>query len=122
MEDGCDVSFSKWWKQITSDQRHGLCGTVSNHSKSEVKRNFLKFVDANSQPNGRSEESSVTHYPLPHIQTPQKNVKNYELKLTTSLLGEFNRVQQLREHGTCSNYSTSTCLKANCARLKESEQ
>ena len=80
MPSGCEMSFKKWWKEIPSEQvvevryphqRHGLSGRASNRAKSEVKQDFLEFVDTNSQPNGRSEESSVTHYYLPKFTTIQ---------------------------------------------------
>lgn len=117
-------SFKRWWKQVGSEemvqvryphQKHGLSGKSSNHAKSEVKQDFLEFVD-NSQPNGRPEDSSVTHYFLPKfttIQPPKKDVKNYEQRLKTSLLHEFNRSQESRGRGTCSNYSASVWLKTH---------
>ena len=52
-------TFALWWDDddIVEVQyphhRHGLAGKPSNHSKQEVMSQFLEFVDANSQPNGR---------------------------------------------------------------------
>ena len=44
-------------------ERHGNAGKKSNSAKSSVMADFLKFLDANSQPNGRSADSQCpTHY------------------------------------------------------------
>ena len=43
-----------------------IVGKVSNNAKSDAKSDFLEFIDINSQPNGRSaDSSSATHYLLP---------------------------------------------------------
>ena len=75
MPEGCDISFMAWWKQLDNSstvmvryphERHGSAGSVSHAANVDTKQEFLNFVDLNSQPNGRSaESSSSTHYFLP---------------------------------------------------------
>ena len=55
-----------------------------------------------------------THYFISKfttIQMPKKTVKNYDQRCTTSVTGEFNRIQQEQGKPTISNYSASTWLK-----------
>lgn len=61
-------TFAAWWKTVDDGddvevqfphERHGLAGRVSNHSKQDVLADFLEFVDANSQPNGRQAGSYI---------------------------------------------------------------
>ena len=124
MPEGCDISFMAWWKQLDNSstvmvryphERHGSAGRVSHAAKVNTKQEFLNFVDLNSQPNGRSaESSSSTHYFLPKfrtIQTPKVGVSNYEERVKQSLVGEFNRAQQEQHKSTMSNYSASAWLK-----------
>ena len=124
MPEGCDISFMAWWKQLDNSstvmvryphERHGSAGSVSHAAKVDTKQEFLNFVDLNSQPNGRSaESSSSTHYFLPKfrtIQTPKVGVSNYEERVKQSLVGEFNRAQQEQHKSTMSNYSASAWLK-----------
>ena len=84
---GCDVNFTQWWRSLGSSElvvvhypheKHGNACRVSNSTKPSIMNDFISFVDANSQPNGRSAES---HGPIPYfiskfatIQTPKKNV------------------------------------------------
>ena len=90
---------------------HGLAGNTSNNAKLSVKEQFLNFVDLNSQPNGRSaDSSSATHYFLPKcrtVQTPKIGVRNYEQRYSQSVVGEFNRSQTENGHSTISNFSVS---------------
>ena len=77
---------------------------------------FLTFVDVNSQPNGRREDSSsATHYYLPRfktIQTPKKGVHHFHERVDASVVGVFNKVQGEAGKGTCSNVpSASTWLR-----------
>ena len=67
MPEGCNVSFMAWWKLLDNSstvtvqyphERHGLAGSISHAAKVDAKQDFLNFVDINSQPNGRSAESS----------------------------------------------------------------
>ena len=81
MPSGCDEAFSTWWKSKGSadilsvrypHKRHGLSGKVSNSAKTDTTKDFLDFVDANSQPNGRcSKLHCPTHYFLPKFTTIQ---------------------------------------------------
>jgi len=61
----------------------------------------------NSQPNGRSADSSgPTSYFLPKfstIQIPKTTVTNHEERLSRSVVGEFNRVQRELGKQECSN-------------------
>ncbi len=99
-------AFGAWWKTVESDdqvevqyphERHGLAGRVSNHAKQEVLDQFLEFVDANSQPNGRQGGSYSAqfffHPKFTRIAPPRVGEKNYEEKAHSSLVYEFNRVQ-----------------------------
>ena len=76
---------------------------------------FPEFVDINSQPNGRSADSTgPTHNFLPKfttIQMPKNGVPKYEERLKRSVLGEFNRAQRERGRGECSNSSAHNWLK-----------
>lgn len=103
----CDEAFSKWWRSIAPEgvlsvwyphEHHGLAGQVSNSVKSDTSQDFLTFVDANSQPNGRSVGCYCSsHYFISKyttIQTPKRTAKNYNHRCTTSLAGEFNWIQQ----------------------------
>ena len=120
MPSNCDQAFRKWWKDLSADsvvavkyphEQHGLARRVSNSTKTEAKEDFSKFVDNNSQPNGRHLNSYCpTHYFLPNfttIQAPKRNVRNYE-RLAASLTGEFNRAQQEQGRPTVSNFSVSS--------------
>ena len=72
MPDGFDMSFMAWWKQLDNSSTvmvqyphecHGSAGKVSHAAKVDVKQEYLNFVDLNSQPNGRSAESSSATHP-----------------------------------------------------------
>lgn len=119
--------------------RHGLSGKTSNSAKVSVMQDFIAFVDAVSQPNGRSETAyGPTSYFLAKfttVQMPKKGVANYEEKLKRSVVGEFNQCQREAGKGECSNGSASNWLRKHrpkvsicphkldycdaCARLKE---
>ena len=81
MPSDCDEAFSKWWRSIAPEEvlsvqypheRRGLAGRVSNSAKSDTLQDFLTFVDANSQPNGRSVGSYCpTHYFISKFMTIQ---------------------------------------------------
>ena len=70
-----DVAVCKWWELIPFDhvaavryphERHGNAGKTSHYAKTQVREDFLRCIDLNSQPNGRSSDShSCTHYFLP---------------------------------------------------------
>ena len=82
-----EMSFIAWWKQLLNDStvsvryphhHHGNNGKHSHAAKEEAKSDFLTFIDINSQPNGRSADSTLaTHFFLPKfrtVQTPKKGV------------------------------------------------
>ena len=81
----------------------------------EEKQAFLDFVDAYSQPNGRRIDSqNPTHYFFPKfttITTPKSSDRNYEKKLSSSFVAEFNRVQIELGKATISDYSASVWLR-----------
>lgn len=119
-----DTAFSQWWKGISAstivDVRypygiHGNAGKVSNSAKTSVLDDFLTFVDVNSQPNGRSADSTgPTHYFLPiftTLQTPKVGVSHYQERVRRSVVGEFNRAQTECGRGTCSNGSCHNWIK-----------
>ena len=136
----------KSWSVILSRGMawHGLAGRTSkfNSAKTDARRVFFEFVDNNSQPNGRRLDShNPTHYFLPKLTTitaPKRDVHNYDSRLASSLVGEFNRIQIEDGSSTISNYSPSTWLKSErpkhtiyphkadycdfCARTKASMQ
>ena len=124
MPSGIETSFKAWWRSLASTvsvdvryphERHGNAGRPSNSTKSSVKAEFLAFVDANSQPNGRSQDSSgPTYYFLPKfstIQSPKPGSPNYEQRRARSLVGEFNRAQREAGKEGCSNGSSHNWLK-----------
>lgn len=94
LNDDETLTFAAWWKTLEDGdlvevqyphERHALAGRVSNHAKEEVMRQFLDFVDLNSQPNGRESTSySAQYFFLPkftRIATPREGEKNYETKV-----------------------------------------
>ena len=118
MPDELDIAFVKWWDSVPAAhivrvrypyERHGLGGKTSNNAKVQLRDDFLRFVDRNSQPNGRKSDShGATHFFLPKFTTmrmPSHGVLHYDEKMATSFVGEFNRTQ--RESGVmeCSNGS-----------------
>lgn len=120
-----DMSFNKWWRSEDAStmvqvrvphERHGNAGKVSNSAKTTMHQDFIEFVDMNTQPNGRSADSSgPTVYFLPKfttIQAPKSSISHYEERLARSVVGEFNRVQRERDRGECSNGSSHNWLKA----------
>ena len=119
-----EMSFKEWWMSLdASDEvmvryphgRHGNAGRTSNSSKTSLMEDFLSFVDINSQPNGRSADSSgPTFYFLPKfstIQTPKAGSPNYEDRLSRSVVGEFNRAQREAGKNECSNGSSHNWLQ-----------
>ena len=120
-----EMSFKKWWEALDASaavevryphKRHGNAGKPSHSAKSSVMDDFLKFVNLNSQPNGRSADSSgPTSYFLPRfttIQMPKAGTSHHEERLKRSIVGEFNRVQQELGKNGCSNGSSHNWLKS----------
>ena len=112
-EDEEMLPFAAWWKTVDKDEvvevqyphdRHGLTGRPSNHAKQDVMREFLEFIDNNSQPNGRQEGSYSAHFFLPRftrIVAPAEREKNHEEKSRSSVVAEFNRAQLEIGRPTC---------------------
>ena len=125
MPSDLEIAFKQWWRSLDSTvlvnvkyphERHGNAGKPSHFAKTSVKEDFLAFVDVNSQPNGRSADSTgPTYYFLSKfstIQAPKHGVSNYEHSLQRSLVGEFNRTQAEAGKQGCSNGSSHNWLKA----------
>lgn len=125
MPEGLTIILKAWWKSLPLDhevdvrypyERHGLCRRVSNSAKIQAKADLLKFVDDNSQSNGRCLDSrNPTHYFLPKfttISTPKRNDPHHEQTLQTSLVAEFNRTQTELGRNTISNFSARAWLKS----------
>lgn len=121
-----DTSFKKWWKTLDPSvivdlryphEKHGNAFNPSHSAKTSTMEDFLQFVDMNSQPNGRSADSTgPTVYFLPKfttIQAPKAGVGHYEERLSRSVVGEFNRIQQESGKSGCSNGSSHNWLKAH---------
>lgn len=124
MPEMVETAFNKWWRSMEPSatiqvrfphERHGNAGKVSNSAKTTLQEEFLEFVDANSQPNGRSADSSgPTIYFIPKfttIQMPKSTVAHYEERLSRSVVGEFNRIQREQGKKQCSNGSSHNWLK-----------
>ena len=75
-----------------------LFNRTSNHAKEDVMSDFLKFVDDNSQPNGRQSGSYSAqfffHPKFSRIAPPREGEKNFNEKIHTSVVSEFNRAQR----------------------------
>ena len=106
-----------WWRSLSGSTtvsvrfphaKHGNAGKASNSAKETVMDDFLTFVDINSQPNGRSDDSSgPTRYFLPKfttVQAPKPGTSYYQERLRRSVVGEFIRSQTESRRGTCSNW------------------
>ena len=130
MPDCLDCAFKNWWRSLESSDsvkvktphgRHGNAGKVSHSAKTTILEKFLEFVDANSQPNGRSADSSgPTFYFSPKfttIQMPKKGVSHYQERVSRSVVGEFNRTQRDNGLGECSNGSSHNWLKTERPKL-----
>ena len=119
------TAFKTWWRGLAGSaivqvryphERHGLAGKTSNSAKVDTQKEFLEFVDVNSQPNGRSADSTgPTFYFLSKfstIQMPKNTVAHYEERLSRSVVGEFNRSQREKGGKEISNGTSSNWLKA----------
>ena len=124
------LTFDAWWKTIDEDEtvevqyphhRHGLAGKPSNHSKQEVMLQFLDFVDANSQPNGRQASSyGAQFFFLPkftRVHAPREGEKNYNEKCSSSVVSEFNRVQRENGKQTCGSTAAKEWLRQHRPKL-----
>lgn len=125
MPEGVETSISVWWASLPSDhlvdvryphEKYGLAGRASNNAKLKTKDMFLKFVDNNTQANGRHLDSrNRTHYFFPKFRTitePKSIVSAYSEKVKSSLLCEFNRTKREAGLDTISNQTALNWLKA----------
>ena len=93
-----ETPFMVWWRSLPPSHevtvryphaRHGNAGDTSYSAKTSVQEEFFKFVDLNSQANGRSADSSgPTFYFLPKfttIQTPVPGSPHYDECASRSL-------------------------------------
>jgi hypothetical protein len=119
-----DTSTAKWWESLSDDEeievkfpydKHGLQGKPGNHSKPLVRDAFLRFVDANSQPNGRHAGSySPQSYfvsKFTRIDPPKAGEKDFETKAQASVVWTFNRAQEETGQQTCSAFAARQWLK-----------
>ena len=94
-------------KGETTISLHASCGTPSHSAKSDVKADFLKFLDFNRAPHGRRLGSPSAQYYLDakftSIRMPDKKDPNYEDKMACSLVGVFNESQAIEGRGRCGN-------------------
>ena len=91
MPEVVEISMSVWWAALPGDhivnvryphEKHGLAGRVSNNAKLSTKELFLKFVDNNSQANGRHLDSrNPTHYLFPKFRTITEPKHNAAIKV-----------------------------------------
>ena len=77
-------------------------------------RDFLEFVDLNSQPNGRQAGSYSTQFFLlpkfTRIAAPRDGEKNSELKFESSVAAQFNKAQTEKGKHTCRNTAAADWL------------
>ena len=70
-----------------------------------MREHFFDFVDKNSQPTGRNDGSFGARYyfspKFTRIGEPKQSEKNFELKMSHSLLCELNRTQREQGRDTC---------------------
>ena len=105
-----DLPFIKWWRSLDHSctvqvrypyEQHGNSGKELHSSKQNIRKDYLEFVEANIQPNGRSADSSgPTHYFMSTMQSPKKYVANYEDRLRRSVVD-----QQENDKGGCRGVS-----------------
>jgi len=125
MPEVVEISMSVWWAALPGDhivnvryphEKHGLAGRVSNNAKLSTKELFLKFVDNNSQANGRHLDSrNPTHYLFPKFRTitePKRNASGYSEKVKSSLVCEFNHTQREAGLDTSLNQTALNWLEA----------
>ena len=125
MPQNVEASFKTWWRGLLPastvevrypHERHGNVGRVSNSAKVGTREQFLEFVDLNTQPNGRSADSTgPTMYFIPKfstVQTPKRTVPHYEEHVSRSVVGEFNRIQREMGRKEISNGSSHNSLRA----------
>ena len=124
--DESTMVVSAWWKTLSNDsevevklphERHGLAGKASNKSKPAVRDAFLKFVDANSHPNGRQAGSYNPQFyftsQFTRIDPPKEGEKDFETKAKSSIVWVFNRAQTEAGGGTCLAFAARQWLKDN---------
>lgn len=82
---------------------------------------FIQFVDANSQPNGRQSDSySAQFFFLPkfsRIASPRVGEKNYAEKARASVVSEFNKVQTEMGKDTCGPTAAREWLKKHRSKV-----
>ena len=117
-------NFAQWWATLEGasvvsvrfpHSSHSLARRSSNFSKRSVREDFLQFVDANSQPNGRNSSSfGAQFYFLPkysRVGEPKKGEQGSTVKADRSVICEFNRAQAECGKEGCSERSAFRWLK-----------
>ena len=123
MPSASELSFKMWWRALEPSAtvevrylhaRHGNAGQVAHSAKTTIHAEFIRFVDMNSQPNGRSADlSGPTHYFSPQfttIQMPKAGVSHDEERICRSVVGGSQRESG---KGECSNGSSHKWLKSD---------
>lgn len=104
-------------KRKEAPAEHGLRGKKSNRARTELRNQFITFVDASSFPNGRriGSSSAEKYFDAVYssIRAPSKQDKNYDSKIRRSVVGAFNLMQQSTGLPTVNNESARTWLKAD---------
>ena len=82
MPPSIEQPFLRWWRSLSDSvdvevrfphDHHGNAGKPSNSAKQTVREQFLSFVDANIQQNGRKADSSgPTHYFVPTFSSQKR--------------------------------------------------
>jgi len=129
MPEVVEISMSVWCAALPGDhvvdvcyphEKHGLAVRVSNNAKLSTKELFLKFVDNNSQANGRHLDSrNPTHYLFPKFRTineAKRNAGHYSEKVESSLVCEFNHTQREAGLDTIWNQTALNWLEAERAK------
>lgn len=108
-------SFCRGSSRYNNIYNLALLFRISNHAETSVMEDFLTFVDANSQPNGRHSGSYSAqfffHPKFSRIAPPKEGEKNFEEKCHSSVVFEFNRAQREIGKGTCGPTAATEWLK-----------
>ena len=104
MPEGIEESFKTWWGKIEANHevdvryphdKHGLQCKGLDQIMPKSRKGSL-FWNLLMRAHRRLDSRNPIHYFLPKftaISTPKLNDPNYERKMTSSLVGEFNRIQ-----------------------------
>ena len=110
------VGCFSWWSRCRCVLPSWETWFSWNSVELSTKELYLKFVDNNSQANGRHLDSrNPTHYLFPKFRTitePKRNASGYSEKVKSSLVCEFNHTQREAGLDTILNQTALNWLKA----------